>query len=494
MSTIPMLKKKELQLNSRDFKEIESHCQNTLIDQQTETRLILDLLAKNNSPNDIKDHLWNVFKLRRKYHAIRKVVLRNAKRAQRINNIFDLWACQTVMLIEIDETFKGRKVSLLVVADSLTGYIFMIIWLPKRSESALIAALTPLKDLFWNVKLVLTDGAPYFPKVVKEICPNAKLQRCLIHILRNLYPHILPQRQAYYGALKKVQKTRVIYLESLANHEQRLKKLNALKKQLKYWKDKRLMTQARLGVKKYQKNINRDYPELKTIYDRINIIQAQVRSMKTTAIHDREHLPLLKEDIAQAERWKNHAWGLYMKFLHILYDFYNLFRRSPKKFHAEREKYITKLVDNPATDLTKAILTVLTEVKEISTIYQEDCPVRLSRNYINTNVIESINSRLRPILDKLKKLQDTPYLKSVLEIVRLRLNASRPYSGSRSKQSPIERCGYDLKSRTWIDLILNGLPPGSQPQKTLLSKNDIFKQTSPFLKAKMNPILFKDDI
>ena len=485
MSPIPILKNTEFQLNSRDSKEIESYCLKNLIDHQTETRLILDLIAKNNSPNDIKEHMWNVFTLRRKYHAIRKVVLKNAKRAQRINNIFDLWACQTVMLIEIDETFKGRKVSLLVVADSLTGYIFMIIWLPKRSESALIAALTPLKELFCNVKLVLTDGAPYFPNVVKDICPNAKHQRCLIHILRNLYPHILSQRQAYYGALKKVQKTRKNYNESIANHEQRLKRLNALKKQLQYWKNKRTKTQNCLGVKCYQKNINRDYPELKEIYDRINFIQVQVRSMKNTANHDREHLPLLKEDITQAERWKNGAWGLYMKYIHVLYDFYNLFRNSPKKFGAEREKYIIKLVNNPATDLTKAILKVLTDVTEISTIYQEDCPVRLSRNYLNTNVIESINSRLRPILDKLKKLQDTPYLKAILEIVRLRLNVSRPYSGKRSDQSPIERCGYNLKSRTWIDLILKGLPPGSQPQNYLLITNEDNTGVNRFLKSKM---------
>jgi hypothetical protein len=239
-----------------------------------------------------------------------------------------------------------------------------------------------------------------------------------------------------------------------------------------------------LGVKPYQKNINRLYPELKSLYDDINFIQSQLNSINNTILHDQERLPLLKEDIAQAKRWKNVSWNLYMTCIHVLYGFYNLFRKTPKTFEAEQEKYITKLVNKPATDLIKAILKVLTEVKEVSTVFMADCPVRLNRNFINTNVIESINSRLRPVLDKLKKLHDTPYLCGILEIVRLRLNASRPFSGRRADQSPIERCGYNLKSRSWLDLIMKGLPLGSQPQKNLLKVDLVVNTSNHFLESK----------
>jgi transposase-like protein len=484
MNTIPLQKNTDFPLNSRELKEIKDHSMNHVIDTYTETRLILDLLAKSNSPNEIREHLWNVFKIRRKYHAIRKVVLQKAKRAQRLNTFFDLWACQTLMLLEIDETFKGRHVSLLVVVDSLTGYIFMILWLPKRSKETLVTALTPFKELFQYVKLVLTDGATYFPEVIKEIFPNAKQQRCLIHILRNLYPHLIPQRQIYFGAIKKEQKAQANYQDLKAIHEERLKKKDALKHQLKYWKKNRIETQTALGVKPYQKNINRLYPELKSIYEKINLIQNQLKSLENSLLHDKERLPLLKGDKEQAKRWKDAAWNLYMKSIHVIYGFYNLFRQSPKKFEAERENYLIKLVNKPATDLIKAILEVLTEVKEVSTVFMADCPVRLNRNFINTNVIESINSRLRPVLDKLKKLHDTPYLQGILEIVRLRLNVSRPYSGRRSDQSPIERCGYNLKSRTWLDLIMEGLPPGTQPQKILLSNDLILNSSNHFLQTK----------
>jgi transposase-like protein len=331
---------------------------------------------------------------------------------------------------------------------------------------------------------VLTDGATYFPEVIKEIFPNAKQQRCLIHILRNLYPHLIPQRQVYYGAIKKEQKTRKIYRELKNTHKERLKTKDALKHKLKYWKDKRIDTQTTLGVKPYQKNINRLYPELKSIYDTINFIQTQLNSLNKTLLHDKERLPLLDEDITQAKRWKNTAWNLYMASINVLYGFYNLFRQSPKTFEAKREHYLMNLIDKPATELIKAILDILSDVKEVSTVFMADCPVRLNRNFINTNVIESINSRLRPVLDKMKKLHDTSYLRAILEIVRLRLNTSRPYSGRRTDQSPIERCGYNLKSRTWLDLIMEGLPPGTQPQKNLLRDDLILNSSNHFLEIK----------
>jgi transposase-like protein len=471
VSTVPILYNAPFPFNSHDLKEIEAWCRNHVLDTQTQERLIIDLIGKANSPHEIEDHVWNVFRIERKYHAIRKVVLKTAKKAQRINHFFDLLACQTLLLVEIDETFKGRHISLLVVVDALTGYIFMIMWLPQRSKEEIIKAMAPLKDLFENVQLVLTDGAPYFPDVIKEICPNAQHQRCLIHILRNLYPFIIPQRQAFIGAMKKVSKAKAIYQAHKENHAIRLRELDALKHQERYWEKKRTNIQTALGIKRYQKNIYQQYPQLKKLYNRINGIQAIIRPMSETAKHDRERLSLLKGDIDQAIVLKNIAWNLYMKSLHVLYEFYNLFRRSPAKFDAAREHYLTKLVNRPTTDLSKAIIRVLTESKDLSTIYTKNCPLKLNRNFINTNIIESVNSRLRPVLDKLKKIQNTPYLSAILELIRLRLNASRPYSKLHSESSPIERCGYKLRSRTWIDLIFNGLPPGPQSQKTLGNLN-----------------------
>ena len=48
-------------------------------------------------------------------------------------------------------------------------------------QGTILAALMPLEALFRNVKIVLTDGAPYFPDVIHELCPQTVHQLCLIH-------------------------------------------------------------------------------------------------------------------------------------------------------------------------------------------------------------------------------------------------------------------------------------------------------------------------
>ena len=97
--------------------------------------------------------------------------------------------------------------------------------------------------------------------------------------------------------------------------------------------------------------------------------------------------------------------------------------------------------------LAKELIRILTQVTDVDTIYTKGCPVQLTRNNVNTNVIGSINSRLRPYLDRLKKLQGTPYCQAILDLVRLKLNCSHPYSGHRKNTAPIERYGYNLRSR-----------------------------------------------
>ncbi|MHA1395085.1 MAG: hypothetical protein ACTSRZ_16395, partial [Promethearchaeota archaeon] len=56
-------------------------------------------------------------------------------------------------------------------------------------------------------------------------------------------------------------------------------------------------------------------------------------------------------------------------------------------------------------------------------------------------------------------ISDSKYIQAIFDLVKLRLNTTRPHSGLRRVSSPIERCGYSLRDRTFIDLIFNGFPP-----------------------------------
>ena len=155
-------------------------------------------------------------------------------------------------------------------------------------------------------------------------------------------------------------------------------------------------------------------------------------------------------------------WGDYMVQYRMLYRFYNLFRRHSSKYRIARKCLITTLTQTGISDFYKEIHRVLTKTIHLDTVNLDDCPVRIDRNFINTNAVESINAKLRPFFDRLKNIKDTKYMRAIFDLIKLRLNTSPPYSGIRKNSSPIERYGYNLKGRTFIDLIFRGLPPGPQ--------------------------------
>ncbi len=439
-------------------------CEDKKFANMSEDKLILDLLLAPMSPNQVSRHLVNVFKLQRKCHKIRQVLLKNKGRIKCLNSKFDFIACRMLSLLEIDETFKGRKISLLVVIDTMTGYIFHLQWLKSRSKKGILNALASKRELFYNVVLVLTDGAPYFPEVVEELCPFAKHQQCLIHVMRNLYPHLRPvqgkfrKAQAKLHALRLSLKEKKLKLKSVKNTLKKWKQKDS------YWTQKRENAHIRLNIRRYQRNILCQHPNLKKINLKINEIKSYLRAAQISVLNHKSKITQKILEISQQEEVTHHLWGIYMREYNLLYRFYDLFHLTNKKYMQKRQKLLDSLPNFMNTEylLAKNIMRVLITIKNLDTVNKENSPVRLTRNFINTNVVESANSKIRPYLDLLRKIGNTEYCRNYFELIRLKLNSSRPYSGIRKITSPIERYGYKLRDRTWLDIIFDGLPPGPQ--------------------------------
>jgi len=113
-------------------------------------------------------------------------------------------------------------------------------------------------------------------------------------------------------------------------------------------------------------------------------------------------------------------------------------------------------------EFSREILRVLLKAKHLDTVNKAECPIQLNLKYINTNAIESINSRIRPFLECLRKITNSLYLNTYFDLLRLYLNTTRPFSGIRSDTSPLERYGYDLRGKNYLDLLQDGLPLGPQ--------------------------------
>jgi transposase-like protein len=437
-------------------------------------RIILDLAGKTNSPHDIMDFFHNIYEEDITYYGIRQVILQYADKIAEINFRFDQIACNKIRMIEFDEIFKGRKICFLVIVDAETGYILFLHWLTARTKENILALLMPNQELFDKVQVVLTDGALYYPEVIKTLCRNAIHQTCLIHVIRKLFPFIDSSESQYLQALHNTTDERKELTKTLDQHKDRQSNVKCFREKIRYWEKKRAEFLTQNNLNAYEKNILTKYPWLQQIANTLNETRTKFRSMKNTLQKDREKIKKKKMDVKFAKNRQDVFWNQYMDQLHVLYRFYALFQPSKIPFETRASAYQKTLEKWKAESLAKEILRLLRETPNLGSIFSANCPLKLTRQYINTNVIESANSRLRPFLDKLRKWQDTPYSEVILNLIRLRLNASHPYSGLRKNTAPIERYGYFLRSRSWIDLILKGLPPGPQSINILLNENCLF--------------------
>jgi transposase-like protein len=430
--------------------------------ENLEEKQMLDLLMAPMSPHQVQLHFQNVFREQRKAHRVRQVLLKNKRRIRLLNQKFDWIAIHSLVLLEIDETFKGWKTSLLVIVDTFTGYIFYIGWLKERNARGILKAVEPIRDLFLNVALVLTDGAPYFPEVIAELCPNAKHQICLIHILRNLYPLLRPYQKKLKFAQKRLSSCICNINSEKRILQDRQRILKNCQQQLQFWYKKRDAKRIELKIKSYQPNVLKTFPILAKLNLKINEIHAYLRGDRNSVnMHTTKILALNYEKKA-LEKEKNVVWAEYMKQIHLLYRFYNLFHLTNNHYEEKRQLFLNDLKSYRDWELAAKITRNLTSIPQIDTVNKQDAPVRLSRNFINTNVIESTNAKIRPHLDHLRNIRNTEYCAVYFQLLRLKLNCSRPKTGARTDSCPIERCGYNLRGKTWIELLIEGLPRGPQ--------------------------------
>lgn len=429
-----------------------------------EQRQILDLLLVPMSPNRISRHFSRVFRKKISPWKIKQFLLSYRAKIKRLNERFDRIAKRKIIMIHIDETFKGQKISILVLIDAITSYILHLEWLERRTEEAISKQLSPLQEVLKNVILVITDGAPYFPEVVKKLCPDAFHQTCLIHVMRGLYPYLQPYKTNYQEKLRTYQSsTEMLQNVKMKKKEKRYSRKKLLQK-LNYWKQKRRNTREKHGVTPYQKGILDKFPDLRKINEKINLVRANLRSLDHTIEKLGEKEISLKVQIELALEQKNKAWGEYMVKCRLLHQFYRLFNLKEEAYQKERFRLLSRLQQKgmEKCEFSQEILRVLLKAKHLDTVNKAECPIRLNLKYINTNAIESINSRIRPFLECLRKITNSLYIKTYFNLLRLYLNTTRPFLGIRSDTSPLERYGYDLRGKDYLDLLQDGLPLGPQ--------------------------------
>ena len=432
---------------------------------------ILSLLMNGVSPNGIRRHFKDCrsIKLTRSY--IRTLVISYGKVIKKINKKFDTIAARMISILEMDETFKGMKKKILVVMDSLTGYVFLVKQIAQKSKKCIINALNSLDIDFNNVKLVLTDGAPYFPKVIQTVFPHAKHQICLVHVMRTLSSELRKLKEPYTKTKEKRKEISEKIKKEKEKQSERIYNNKLLKQQYDYNETERKKEYKRLNIKKGKKGIHKAYPHLKKRNLKLNSLDNRIKSFNKTIKNTRKKILRLKEMEKTAKKEEYKQWNLYMKECKIYWGFYRLFFYSNKKYQKRKTAFLKRLDNLTKNDLIEKIIDLLTTVPGLDAINRESADFPLKRNFQNTNGIESFNSRFRSLLDTLRVLKRSIYSDTLFQLFRLYINTTTPTTSSRGNCSPIELYGYDLREKSTVEIIIDGLPSGPQYEVFLPEKN-----------------------
>ena len=86
----------------------------------------------------------------------------------------------------IDGTYFSNKICLVVYRDH--NIKMTLLYRIAKSETLrdLKADLTAIRDVGIQIESVTCDGAPNIIKAVREVCPEAILQRCTVHVAREI--------------------------------------------------------------------------------------------------------------------------------------------------------------------------------------------------------------------------------------------------------------------------------------------------------------------
>lgn len=423
---------------------------------------ILDLVRKKVSINAIKDHFKELFDLNLRREDIIKIIKKYSKKAKQKNRILDEYVCKQLFILEIDEIFKGKKYMLLVVVDKVTGYVYLIQSLPDRQHSTIINALKPLKHLFQKVEIVFTDGAPYYPDVVNIVFPNAVHFICLLHVLRNLNKLTFSKKKALKNLGKKYNNQHKKSEGICLKIEEKRKKKRLFQKKIGYYLQKRDIFRFRNGIRPYQKNIKGLFPEYDRYNNILNELRSKQRSITKTIENNKQQLIQSRIDEKSIRKSMGTSWNLFMQDKKLIKSLYDLYLLNGDDFKRRYHQLLDLCSESQPESVKRGIYNFLSQPASYNYHYNYEGRISIPRNYLNTNTVENRNSTIRYVLDSIKKVYESSEFEDYFELIRYFINLSAPYGGPYKGISPVERYGYDLKSRGALDILVEGLPPGKQ--------------------------------
>jgi hypothetical protein len=336
-------------------------------------------------------------------------------------------------------------------ADAISQYLFMLEWIENRSEETLRVILTTMGEQFEEVKVVITDGLQAYKSLIPDTFEQAVHLLCAVHAFRIiLREQDEIERKANTAYIKwKEFKTELAAARSKIYAKRQ--KIHRRQQMLAQWNLKQKEYHVSHGIKKSAKHTEWT-PQRLRIKAHLNELRVLIRSQEKT-LNGTDHeisqrcasMAKAYTDYLQKKRDAMQSGRLVGVFKALLqssaWDYPLLKAKFERRLERNTYSIATKLrkflKDHPEMFATKT--------PYLAAIF----PLSMS----NTNIIEGIFGRIRPILKKARRFHPTPITTALFDIVRLRYNLTPPYSGPNRCISPLERAGIHPHYRDYLDAL-----------------------------------------
>jgi ElaB/YqjD/DUF883 family membrane-anchored ribosome-binding protein len=445
-------------------KDIESYMNLEIIHEFVEFILptvIVFLSLCNVSTYRLRELCNNILKYPLSIPRIEHVIQEAAARAEKKMVNWDKTAGEKITVIQADASFKGFKHKFFNVLDPKSGYLLICEPIVQESEIYLVKPLKRIVETCHNLKFIITDMCKGYGSTLRKISSNIFHIFCKTHVKRAIFRKAGELRAAFSKIAKKLQKlkdqlgTTIKWLTSNRRHRDHTKNYVQKLQSEKIG----IATQAGVAVQANGALINRKQglpTILKKISTRIGKFQAKFNTLCSQVKRQLKKLQKIQPIFDKTQNSYDLEWGLYMTKCRQKQEIYRLLDASTVGEFQRIYTRLRKKYRDLKTKYGRQIWKIL-KSKQIRNYREVLLLSKADRFAMNTNEIEGFHSQFRVLLDGLRNVPDTPYIRDRLRLMRYWHNAVGPITGQNAGISPCKRLGIKLNSDHPIQVICEGL-------------------------------------
>lgn len=393
---------------------------------------------------------------------IQQVILHAATRANQKLAPLDRRAGELARTIEVDATWKGRFHKFLAAVGREGNYLFCLEHVKNEGARAIYPVLRRVADLCCNLRLVVTDMARGFARVVPGLFRGVLHLFCHNHVLKAVDREMPELRKDFASAKEKLEKSKGparTTLKWLRKDRARLYNTRSYRKKLQGHKVA-LCRQHGIPVRSngaLKNRIGGLPPFLRKLSERIYGAQAREDRYRRQVARQLDKRAKVSAGLEHSKTAYARAWHRYATCRQIWRQFHQLLHTTDLRLFRRQRHKLQRRLDKVPNKMTRKITDFLA-MPQLRRIFQLSPEERAEAGPVNTNRVEGFFSQVRVTLDALRNAPDTPFIRARLILLRYFHNVVGPLSGPNAGRSPCAQLGIISRPGNPLRVICAGAP------------------------------------